>query len=409
MAGLIIGAGIAGPTLGMFLRRIGVETQICEARASDAPDEGAFLGIAPNGMNVLAQLGLSETIERLGEVCHGFSFRNAADVTIGEIDASDVRTRFGAPLVMIKRDVLQRALAEAASKAGISIASGQKLTEIAQSATEVRATFRDGGVRSADFLVGCDGVHSRTRRAILPEAPEPAYFGLVGCAGMVEARDEPLAPGCNVMVFGKRAFFGAFRTSRGEIWWFHNGARTQPTEQLARYGRAELLAAHRDDPAWIGSLIERTPQVLGTWPQCDILSLPSWHRGRVCLIGDAAHASTPSAGQGSALALEDALVLARCLRDARAGSRSSRKQRASTSATRRARSVSSSRCDGSVWRRSSGRRANVEATRLRAACRPGCATACYRCSSNSARASSARCTAIAPSSKRTKCCAHQTL
>ena len=101
------------------------------------------------------------------------------------------------------------------------------------------------------------------------------------------------------------------------MWWFHNGALKSLDGSLgdSRALRARVLELHRDDPAWIRAVVEATPHILGPWPFHDILSLPRWHVGRVCLIGDAAHATTPSAGQGASLALEDAMVLAQCLRD----------------------------------------------------------------------------------------------
>jgi 2-polyprenyl-6-methoxyphenol hydroxylase-like FAD-dependent oxidoreductase len=119
------------------------------------------------------------------------------------------------------------------------------------------------------------------------------------------------------MVFGHRAFFGAFKTPDGHVWWFHNAGQRRPdaVTRDASARRTHILELHRQDPAWIQDVIQATPDVLGPFPLNDILSMPTWHAGRICLIGDAAHATTPSAGQGASLALEDAMVLAQCLRD----------------------------------------------------------------------------------------------
>jgi FAD-dependent urate hydroxylase len=125
-------------------------------------------------------------------------------------------------------------------------------------------------------------------------------------------------------VFGWRAFFGGFRAppdehGRSEVWWFHNGGDECPDRRLdPEVHRARLLELHAGDSPWIGDVVRATPELLGPWPIHDIMSLPRWHDRRVCLLGDAAHATSPSAGQGASLALEDALALGRCLRDAAA-------------------------------------------------------------------------------------------
>lgn len=83
---VIVGCGIAGPALGIFLRRVGIEAIVCERRTSDAVDEGWFLGVAPNGMNVLAELGVRRRIEAVSVTCHRFEFLNARGRVIGAID-----------------------------------------------------------------------------------------------------------------------------------------------------------------------------------------------------------------------------------------------------------------------------------------------------------------------------------
>lgn len=122
------------------------------------------------------------------------------------------------------------------------------------------------------------------------------------------------------MVWGRRAFFGYTVRPGGEAWWFANlGLQREPgREELAAVSTGDwkrrlggLFAA---DPPFIAELIERTDEI-GATPIHDMPSLAAWHRGRAVLLGDAAHAVSPSAGQGASLAMEDAIVLAKCLRD----------------------------------------------------------------------------------------------
>lgn len=308
---LIIGGGIAGLSLGMFLQRAGFEAQICEARTQAAQSEGAFLTLAPNGVHVLEQLGLKAAIAEASAPTLGMHFSNARGEPVGTIDNRDCHDRYGSGLLTIERATLLRTLQHAAAERGIVVQPERRLTSLSERTDRVEASFEAGDSASAELLIGCDGLRSRVRELCFPDARKPQFTGLFDFGGITEARgDEPLEPGWFHMVFGRRAFFGAL-LGRGRVYWFHNGG-TRPQGDT----RAHLLASHDGDPAFIRGLISRTPQILGPWPQHDILSLRRWHHGRVALIGDAAHATTPSAGQGASLALEDALLLARCLRDA---------------------------------------------------------------------------------------------
>jgi 2-polyprenyl-6-methoxyphenol hydroxylase-like FAD-dependent oxidoreductase len=123
------------------------------------------------------------------------------------------------------------------------------------------------------------------------------------------------------MIFGKRCFFGYTAMRNGEVWWFANPPRaTEPTpEELARITpdewRAYLNELFADDAGPALEIIANTPDIFLGWNTYDLPKVPRWHNERMIIIGDAAHATTPSSGQGASMAIEDALVLAQCLRD----------------------------------------------------------------------------------------------
>ncbi|MDQ3692574.1 MAG: FAD-dependent monooxygenase [Chloroflexota bacterium] len=318
---LIIGAGISGPVAAMFLQRAGWEAVLYEARAGVETEEGAFLNLAPNGVNVLGLLGID--IERAadGVPATGITIFNASGKELGAIDSRDDEARFGARGVVLKRANLHRALLSAATAAGVPIQVGKRLSGIEQLADAVVATFADGTTAAGDVLIGCDGIHSRTRQLILPAAPKPVYTGIVDCGGFV--RPTPPVPPTPAMqmVFGDNAFVGYLARPDGEVYWFCNLAWDQEPArgELDAISSAEwarrlggLLA---DEPEPIPRIVAATTGEIGKWPVYDIPSLPTWHQGRVCLIGDAAHATSPHVGQGASTALEDAAELARCLRD----------------------------------------------------------------------------------------------
>ncbi|MFY0540455.1 FAD-dependent oxidoreductase [Nannocystis pusilla] len=314
---LVVGGGVAGPTVAMFLRRLGVQVAVLEARGEAAGEAGAFLGLAPNGLQVLAELGLGAEVRARGAVCAGLRFFNARGRCIGEIDHRDHAQRFGAQMVMIRRAELHRTLTAAAAERGVDCRFDARVVALAEPPEEVVARLESGEELAADILLGCDGVRSRVRALALPTSPAPAFTGLCDIGGFARCPGAPLEPGWTAMTFGRRAFFGAFAAPGGEVWWFHNnGARETMQAVGPEQRRASILALHAADPPWIAEVVRATPTLLGPWALHDIMTLPHWHAGRVCLLGDAAHATSPSAGQGASLALEDALVLARCLRDA---------------------------------------------------------------------------------------------
>jgi 2-polyprenyl-6-methoxyphenol hydroxylase-like FAD-dependent oxidoreductase len=264
---------------------------------------------------VLAELGLAERVAGHGVACRRFLFRNEAGRQIGAIPREQDARRFGWPLTMIRRGTLHRLLFEAAVASGVEILLGRRLVSVAPGGDGVRpaARFEDGSSLEGDLLVGCDGLRSAVRSSAFAGAPSPVFSGLWDCGGFVSDAEAPVGLGDNEMVFGRQAFFGAFRASPGEVWWFHNGPQGAPGEEGRL--RERLLELHRDDPGWVRGLIEKTPEVLGPWPLFDLPDGVRWTERRACLIGDAAHAMSPSAGQGASLAMEDAMALAISLRD----------------------------------------------------------------------------------------------
>ena len=182
----------------------------------------------------------------------------------------------------------------------------------------MRATFADGSIATGDVLIGCDGLHSTVRTIVDAGAPAPRYAGLLGTGGY--ARDVGLdsATGHYEMIFGKLAFFGYTVAPGGEVWWFANLPHADHSRAALEDGqpsRERLLNLYRDDAGPALELINATPHIM---PMTAIHSMPplrTWHAGRMIVIGDAAHAPTPTSGQGASLAIEDAVMVAKYLRD----------------------------------------------------------------------------------------------
>jgi len=317
---LIIGGGIAGPVAALLLHRAGIEAEIYEARDTPGDYASSWLIMACNGLNVLKTLGLADPVESEGFPIPRMILSSGKGRRFGEVP-NGARSEVGAPSLVVKRGTLSRILREEALHQGIKVAFGKKLHGIEMIGQQgVIATFMDGTTTEGSFLLGCDGIHSSTRQLINPGAPPPQYTGLMSTGGFT--RSLPLPPTSDTLhlVFGKRTFIGYHISSSGEISWFvtfpqaQEPGRVEVNEIGSDEWRQRLLDVLREDQPFLREIIGATERITG-YPIYDIATQPLWHQGSVVLVGDAIHAVSPTAGQGASLAMEDAIVLAKSLRD----------------------------------------------------------------------------------------------
>lgn len=317
---LIIGAGIGGPVAALCLQRIGIAAEIYEARSGVDDEGGSFLNMASNGLHVLQTLGLAALVAQAGSPVPRMLLWNSQGTRLGEV-RNGARAGLTASVTM-RRSTLQRILRGAATAAGIPIHFGKQIQALAaQGAKQVVATFADGSTATGDFLIGADGVHSRVRHLINPQAPKPTYTGLISTGGFTRQPQLAPTPETQHFFFGKRAFFGYHVRADGEIYWFNNHGQKQEPGRSELNGiasadwRERLLAMHQDDLPVISEMIGATEHGILGYPIYDIATQPLWHTENVVLLGDAIHAVSPSSGQGASLAMEDAAVLAHCLEE----------------------------------------------------------------------------------------------
>ena len=149
--------------------------------------------------------------------------------------------------------------------------------------------------------------------------PAPRYLGLLNAGGFTTGpidAEIDRTPGVVSMAFGKRAFFGWSAAPDGSVWWFANPPSKRPIERrdwTEAAWRAHLLELFAADAIPAGAIIRATGEVLGPWNTYDLPRVPTWRSDRTVLVGDAAHAASPSSGQGASMAIEDAVTLGRCL------------------------------------------------------------------------------------------------
>jgi 2-polyprenyl-6-methoxyphenol hydroxylase-like FAD-dependent oxidoreductase len=320
---IIIGAGIAGPVAGIFLKRAGIDARVFEAWPYSA-GIGGGLQIAPNGMHVLAEIGLADEMIRRGSIAESFDFYSQSGARLGSINRN-MQQRFGQPAVNMSRAALNEAIINKAWCENVELAFEKRLVNIEDRADQpVIAHFADGTSAEGDFLIGADGVHSAVRAHVIPDGPKPFDTGLIGFGGFVpRSMFENTPIGRRVeTTFGQSGFFGyGFCSSDpqdGVMWW-----STQPSHGIdAATFRAmsqdaikrHLLTFHAGWHDPIPQLLQAAENIVVT-ATLDVATLPTWWRKRVLLIGDAAHATSPHAGQGASLALEDAMRLGRLMQE----------------------------------------------------------------------------------------------
>lgn len=316
---LIAGGGIAGPTAGIALTQAGIDATVYEAHQTSASGVGGALSIAPNGLDALDAIGASDAVRRVGTPITSIVLQSWTGRTLAE---------FGTPpgmptMQFVSRSDLYCSLAAEAHSRGVRMVHGKRLVDVAEHADGITACFADGSSADADVLIGADGIRSTVRSLIDPAAPQPDYAGLISFGAHVDHLDLPSTGGKMYMSFGRRAFFGYQVFDNASGLWFVNLPREEPISYAAAMAcdadiwLRELAATFRDDRTPAALIIERTnpADLLITGPVESMPKVATWSRGRLVVIGDAAHAASSSSGQGASLAIESAVQLARCLRD----------------------------------------------------------------------------------------------
>jgi 2-polyprenyl-6-methoxyphenol hydroxylase-like FAD-dependent oxidoreductase len=316
MKALIVGAGVAGPVTAMALRQVGVEATIFEAHSPSDGETGSYFTMTANGLEGLAAIGARELAIAAGFPTRRNVMWNEAGRRLASLPLDS--TLPGSPAAhTMKRSRLARVLQDEARRRGIHCEYGRRLSraDIASDGRVV-ATFHDGSTATGDVLIGADGVHSVVRQAIDPAAPSGRYVGLTNFGGVTRGAAMGVEPEAWHLVFGRRAFFGYQATPDGDVVWFANAPRPAITaeERAATTEvawRLYLAGLFADDAGPAVELIEAGELELAADNTHDLGHVPTWHRGPMIIIGDAAHAPAPTSGQGASMAIEDGIALAR--------------------------------------------------------------------------------------------------
>jgi 2-polyprenyl-6-methoxyphenol hydroxylase-like FAD-dependent oxidoreductase len=316
---VVVGAGIGGLTTAVALRRAGIEVTVLERR--DRPDQlltgGGFM-LWHNALLALAQLELDKLVAEAGIEIVFHEFRSDRDRRLARWDIAPETRLHGAPAVGLRRSALNTVLTDVA---GDCVRRGHRCVGFEQDADGVTAYVEDGGAVRADVLIGADGLRSSVRNALRKghDLP-PRYAGYTAWQAITQLPGEDVVPsGTFFNLWGRNGLrFLYMRLNRDEVYWdaitcdrvaggFDMLAKGKRDILLETYGHwpdpvTQIIASTGDDAILPIDIFDRPPD-----------RSRGWGKGRVVLIGDAAHPMTLNLSQGAGQAIEDAVALARLL------------------------------------------------------------------------------------------------
>ncbi len=308
---LIVGGGIGGLSAALCLARRGGTVTVLE-RSESFAEVGAGIQLAPNATRILERLGVLEKILPVAVLPRRLVLADAADSReLTSLELTDFPARYGAPYLVLHRDDLLSALLDACAASGVGLHTDANVIEFRDTGTAVVATCADGREFTGEIAIGADGLHSRIRGYFTDD--EPVNSGFVAYRGAVpmeqverhaDLRDVVawLGPGLHLVQYPLRsgrmynqvAVFRSQAYLRGEADWG---------------GPAELAAAFAGCSEHVRESLPAL-SIDNRWPMLDRRPMPDWARGRLALLGDAAHPMLQYLAQGACQALEDSARLA---------------------------------------------------------------------------------------------------
>jgi 2-polyprenyl-6-methoxyphenol hydroxylase-like FAD-dependent oxidoreductase len=297
----IIGAGIAGLTAALALQQKGCKVTIYES-ASEIKPVGAGIVMASNAMQIFKKLGIADKIQMAGNRISSMTITDERLSQISSVELSEFEMKYGVCNVAIHRAQLQKILAEEVGYDNIKLS--KRLFKIEQSES-IKLTFDDGTVEPCSALIGADGIKSIVRNQLF----NPSIIRDVHQACWRGVADLYLPPKYRhnaIEAWGKGKRFGFVKIASGKVYWF-----AVANENLVKGNETNLLSLFNDFHSDIQEIVSATPMSNVIFSKLtDLKPIMKWHQDKVCLIGDAAHATTPNLGQGACQAVEDAYTLA---------------------------------------------------------------------------------------------------
>ncbi|KAH9209309.1 FAD binding domain protein [Leptodontidium sp. 2 PMI_412] len=324
---IIIGGGPTGLSAALLLKKSNNLTPVVYDAYPEPTTIGGSIGLQPNGLRILKDLGLYDELVARGSSGTGVVLHSVQGSVMGELDlVSWSKKRTGCGQLEIRRVDLLEVLCGAAQRAGIEVYYNKTLTKITEGDQQVTATFSDGTADTADFLLGCDGLRSAVRKSYVDPTIQPEYSGIADIFSLVPTSEHPTPVGLDRQIhatFTTDGFFAVMccTAQRDVNYWFFSSEFPASVSAVEEDGTLRDFkpiirnAANNVKGEW-GDVLRSFVDKSKALKFCPIWTLPLggvWYKGRCLLLGDAAHAMSPHAGQGVSMALEDVVFFSRLL------------------------------------------------------------------------------------------------
>ncbi|ELP23842.1 Salicylate hydroxylase [Pantoea agglomerans 299R] len=312
MKAIVIGGGIGGMSSAIALEKAGIDVEVYEAVQEMKP-VGAAISIWPNGVKCLNALGMKAALRELGGNMAFMAYHDGATgVPLTRFSMAPLVQQVGEYPYPVARAELQAMLIDTFGRERMQF--GKRVIQVEQTADGVIATFSDNSQATGDFLIAADGTHSVIREYVLEEKLERRYAGYVNWNGLVTI-DERIAPADQWTTFvgdGKRV--SLMPVSGNRFYFFFDVPLPKGLPQDRSTVKADLTGYFQGWAESVQQLIAAiNPDTTNRVEIHDIEPFSRFVKGRVALLGDAAHSTTPDIGQGGCAAMEDAVVLASTL------------------------------------------------------------------------------------------------
>ncbi len=308
----IVGGGIGGLTTALTFEKLGIPYQLYE-KAPELKPVGAGILLTPNALKVFEWLGILNDLLQSGNSMQRITLTNPSLSPLFDYQQDDVKKKFGYHSISIHRWELQRILLENLPKEKIHL--NKSFDRYTADKEELKIYFEDGSMVRTNFLIGADGIHSKIRKQLFPKSTI-RYSGQTCWRGVCQLKDGfETYQHRGIEMWGEQLRFGISKIEKDKFYWFAVVLSPPDIKDIPGTTQRILLEQFKNFHQIVKELIIATSEDnMIRSDLYDVQPMTNWFQEQVCLLGDAAHATTPNMGQGGAQAIEDAYFLANAIK-----------------------------------------------------------------------------------------------